>query len=74
MRAFADARDIEAVEKLANEQLFSTRNHDMIAGGTGHHARSVLTFIDKLDRKLTGVRDSYEFISEWCHLTVVAIL
>jgi hypothetical protein len=67
MRALADARDIETIDKLANEQLFSTRDEGMIASGTGHRARSVLTFIDKLDKKLTGVRDAYDFSSEWCH-------
>jgi hypothetical protein len=67
MQKFADAGDVESIEKLANEQLFSTRNEANIARGTGHHARSVLTFIDKLDKKLSGVREAYDFISEWCH-------
>jgi hypothetical protein len=67
MQKFANAGDVESIEKLANEQLFSTRNEANIAQGTGHHARSVLTFIDKLDKKLSGIRETYDFISEWCH-------
>jgi hypothetical protein len=39
----------------------------MIASGAGYHARSVLTFIDKLNKKVSGVRDAYDSISEWCH-------
>jgi hypothetical protein len=35
--------------------------------GFGHRARNVLTYIDKLDKRMDGVRDTYEFMSEWCH-------
>jgi hypothetical protein len=64
---FADAGDIEAIEKLANEQLFSTKREEMIAGGFGHKAKSILTYVDKFEKKIPGIREHYEFISEWCH-------
>jgi hypothetical protein len=64
---FVDARDIEAIEKLFNEQLFSTKDARVIADGFGHKARSVLTYVDKFEKKIPGLRDHYEFISEWCH-------
>jgi hypothetical protein len=64
---FVDARDIEALEKLFNEQLFSTKDPRIIADGFGHKARSVLTYVDKFEKNIPGLRDHYEFISEWCH-------
>jgi len=64
---FAAANDIEAIEKLANEQLFSTKDERVIAAGFGHKAKSKLTYVDKFEKKIPGLRDHYEFISEWCH-------
>ena len=64
---FAAVGDIEAIEKLANEQLFSTKDEGVIAGGFGHKAKSILTYVDKFDKKIPGIREHYEFISEWCH-------
>jgi len=46
----AEARDVDAVDDLANKELFSTRNDEMVADGVGFKATNVLTFIDKLDR------------------------
>jgi hypothetical protein len=64
---FAAAGDIEAIETLANQQLFSTKDEGVIAGGFGHKAKSILTYVDKFEKKIPGIREHYEFISEWCH-------
>jgi hypothetical protein len=64
---FADAADIDGLEKLFNEQLFSTKDEGFIAGGFGHKAKSILTYVDKFEKKIPGIREHYEFISEWCH-------
>jgi hypothetical protein len=64
---YAEVRDVEAIEKLANEQLFSTKDEKMIAEGAGYLAPSVLKYIDKFDKKIDGVRNAYEFLCEWCH-------
>ena len=64
---FVAASDIEAIEKLANEQLFSTKREEMIAGGFAHKAKSILTYVDKFEKKIPDIREHYEFISEWCH-------
>jgi hypothetical protein len=64
---FVVANDIEAVEKLANEQLFSTRDGGVLAGGFGHKTKSILTYVEKFEKTIPGLRDHYEFISEWCH-------
>lgn len=65
--ARADAGEVDAIDDLASRQLFSTRDEGRIADQAGFRATNVLTFIDKLDKKIAGVRESYDFLSEWCH-------
>jgi len=67
LERLGEAKDADAIDNLANEHLFSTKNEQTVADGYGHRARSVLTFVDKFDKKLSGVRDAYDFLSEWCH-------
>jgi hypothetical protein len=52
---------------LLNEHLFATRNQDLITTGHAHSARNVLSYIDKFEKKISGMREHYEFMSEWCH-------
>lgn len=59
--------DLDGIDELANRHLFATRSADRIASGAGHPAVNVLTYIDKMSKKLPDLRDAYEFISEWCH-------
>ncbi len=61
------AEKIDSIDGFANTQLFSTRNEGQIADGVGYQARSILTYMDKLDRDVPGVRDAYDFLSEFCH-------
>lgn len=61
------AKCADAVDDLANVHLFATRNEETIASGHGHQARSILTYVDKFDKKITGVRDAYDFLSEFAH-------
>jgi hypothetical protein len=44
-----------------------SKREEMIAGGFGHKAKSILTYVDKFEKKIPGIREHYEFISEWCH-------
>jgi hypothetical protein len=67
LKRFANANDIESIETLLNQQLFATKDKDVIAQGFGYEARSILTFIDRFGKKIPQIRDHYEFISEWCH-------
>lgn len=61
------AKDGDAIDELANAHLFATRNAETIADGYGHQARSILTYVDKFDKKIPGVRDAYDFLSEFAH-------
>jgi hypothetical protein len=61
------AKNADAIDDLANSHLFATRNEETIAGGYGHQARNILTYVDKFDKKVAGVRDAYDFLSEFAH-------
>ncbi|HTV29036.1 MAG TPA: hypothetical protein VMF32_14720 [Xanthobacteraceae bacterium] len=56
-----------AIDHLCNEQLFSTKNEKTVADGYGHIARSILTYVDKFDKKIPTIRETYDFLSEWAH-------
>jgi hypothetical protein len=56
-----------AIDAVCNEQLFSTRSETALAGGYGHLARNVLTYIDKFDKKSAGAREAYDSLSEFAH-------
>jgi hypothetical protein len=51
LKRLEEARNSNAIDDLANEQLFATRNEQTTADGYGHRARSVLTYVDKFDKK-----------------------
>jgi hypothetical protein len=56
-----------AIDSVCSQQLFSTRNEVAVSGGYGHMARNILTYIDKLDKKIAGTREAYDFLSESAH-------
>jgi hypothetical protein len=58
---------IDTIDELARKQLFSTKNEARIAEGTGFQARSILTYINKLDQSVGGTREAYDVLSEFCH-------
>jgi hypothetical protein len=57
----------DAIDRACNEQLFSTKNEKAVSDGYGHMARSILTYIDKFDKKIPLIRGAYDFLSEWAH-------
>jgi hypothetical protein len=69
LKALAKVADVVSIDNFLNERLFATRDKAIIGEGLGHRARSVLAYIDRLDKMMKGteVRDTYEFMSEWCH-------
>lgn len=58
---------VDAIDEVCRQQLFSTKDDKAIVGGFGHMARSVLTYIDKFDKKIPSIREAYDFLSEWAH-------
>jgi hypothetical protein len=56
--------DLNAV---AEHGLYSSRNPEWVSEFPNLKAKSVLTFIDKLDKYLPGVRGHYDRLSERCH-------
>jgi hypothetical protein len=67
LQSSSETKNVDEIEELANAQLFSTRNEEIVSEGFGFQARNILTYIDKLDKQVSGVRESYDFLSEWCH-------
>ena len=62
-----DMAAAERIDELCNQQLFSTRDEKKVADGHGHMARNILTYIDKFDKKIPSIRETYDFLSEWAH-------
>jgi hypothetical protein len=56
-----------AIDEICSQQLFSTKDENAVAGGYGHMARNILTYVDKFDKKIPSIRDAYDFLSEWVH-------
>ncbi len=67
LKQYVQARDIDAINDMANKLLFATRDPNIISKKFGYEATNVLTYIDRLSEKLPGIREHYDFISEWCH-------
>lgn len=67
LQKYLDEKNIDAIEDVLNHQLFSTRDEKRISDGVGYQARSILTFIDKFNKQIDGVREAYDFLSEFCH-------
>jgi hypothetical protein len=67
LQSVVAAQEPDAINRFLNEHLFATRNQDLIASGHAHSARYVLTLIDKFGKTIPGMREHYEFMSEWCH-------
>jgi hypothetical protein len=59
-------RNIEAISTLLDKQVFATRDEEVIEEGAGR-ATNVITMIDKFDGAVPGVKQHYDFLSEWCH-------
>jgi hypothetical protein len=56
------------IGSLVRNRSFATRDEELIKDLPGAIATNVLTFIDRLDRRLLpGLRAHYDFLSERCH-------
>jgi hypothetical protein len=67
LKQLVSDKKINDIDELINKQLFSTKNEVQIAEGWRFQARSILTYIDKFDKHVAGIRETYDFLSEICH-------
>jgi hypothetical protein len=67
LQRLGPAKDADAIDDLVNSNLFATRNEQTVASGHGYQAPSILKYVDKFDKKIPGVRDAYNFLSEFAH-------
>ena len=56
-----------ALDALAEQGIFASRDPEWCERHPESQAVSVLTYIDKFDRKATGFRRHYDALSERCH-------
>ena len=64
---FCNQRDFDAIDNLVMNRTFSTRLKHWLEGDAGVESINVLTIINKLDKKIRGVRAHYDGLSEICH-------
>ena len=62
LKAFQQSEDVEALDHFLTSGLLASRWED-----APYPARSILTFIDHIDRELPGFRATYDSLSEFAH-------
>jgi hypothetical protein len=61
------AEDLSGLDALAQSGIFASRDPDWIKDNPETAATSVLTYIDKFDKRVEGFRGHYDRLSERCH-------
>jgi hypothetical protein len=61
------AEDLSGLDALAQNGIFASRDEDWIKENPETAAISVLTYIDKFDKRAEGFRGHYDMLSERCH-------
>jgi hypothetical protein len=59
--------DLGGLDALAQNGIFASRDSDWINENPATLATSVLTYIDKFDKRAEGFRGHYDMLSERCH-------
>jgi hypothetical protein len=60
-------RNFQTLDQLITSHTFATRDAGFLAEAPELAAKNVLTYIDRLERKMPLIRKHYESLSEWCH-------
>jgi hypothetical protein len=59
--------DLGGLDALAQNGIFASRDEELIKENPETAAVSVLTYIDKFDKRAEGFRGHYDMLSERCH-------
>jgi hypothetical protein len=59
--------DLGGLDALAQNGIFASRDPDWIKENPETQAVSILTYIDKFDKRADGFRGHYDMLSERCH-------
>jgi hypothetical protein len=62
-----EEESLGALDMLAQKGIFASRDEDWIREAPETVAVSVLTYIDKFDKRVPGFRVHYDMLSERCH-------
>jgi hypothetical protein len=60
-------KDLGSLDALAQNGIFASREEEWIKENPKTQAISVLTYIDKFDKRANGFRGHYDMLSERCH-------
>jgi hypothetical protein len=61
------AKNFEEMDNLITTHTFATRDESLLAENPELEAKNVLTYIDRLEKTVPGIRKHYLSLSEWCH-------
>jgi hypothetical protein len=61
------AKDLGALDALAEQGAFSSRDPEWLKEAPETKAINVLTYIDEFDKRASGFRGHYDILSERCH-------
>jgi hypothetical protein len=61
------AKELGALDALAQQGTFSSRDPEWLMEAPETKAVNVLTYIDKFDKRAAGFRGHYDILSERCH-------
>jgi hypothetical protein len=64
---FLKEEDLGGLDAVAQNGIFASRDEEWIKGNPETQAISVLTYIDKFDKRAQGFRGHYDMLSERCH-------
>jgi hypothetical protein len=67
LQKHCNEKDLSKIDELINLHTFATKSKSLIAKAPELEAKNVLTYIDYLEKKVSGIRNHYETLSEWCH-------
>jgi hypothetical protein len=64
---FLDKQDLGALDDLAQNGMFASRDPEMVSEIPEIKAKNVLTYVDAFDKRAPGFRGHYDILSERCH-------
>jgi hypothetical protein len=62
-----DAQDLSVLDAIAHRGLFATRDEEFLKEHPETNATSVLSYIQKFDKRAPGFAGHYDRLSERCH-------
>lgn len=65
--ALIQAEDIDGIDRLVTNRLFASRDPEWLSEAPDTQSVNILTFINRFDKTVPGLRRHYDSLSERCH-------